>query len=239
MRHIPEELLVDYALGNLSVEMMESINHHLNYCPYCTEELKSWKKLLNNNEEITPSETLNNRILNSSNPNPINEQKRRNRKIIYAAISAAAFLFICLSLFQINQQQPVAELSENEYITARHDLIPEQHFMNNPSTNRLDVVPVTMDRNIKGDVWLNEVTNELYLQVEGLKPLDSQDYQVWLVRDDNGWKDELLRLQDGRVHVYYKGPNVKTIRFIKVSVEPIGGSQLPTGPETLFIDLQQ
>lgn len=239
MRHIPEELLVDYALGNLSEEVYETINHHLNYCAYCTEQLKSWNQILSNNKEHNPSDTLNERIVTSISSKSDDKQKSSNRKAMYTVISAAAIFFIGLGLFQFSKQQPVAELSGKEYITAQHDLIPEQHFMNNPATNRLDVTPVTMDRNIRGDVWLNEVTNELYLQVDGLKPLEAQDYQVWLVHDNNGWKEELLRLQNGRVQVYYKGPNVKTLRFIKVSVEPLGGSQLPTGPETLFIDLKQ
>ncbi|MBC5636588.1 anti-sigma factor [Ornithinibacillus sp. BX22] len=239
MKHIPEEFMIDYVLGNLSNEKRQSMDEHIYRCSHCQEELTSWKLLLSNNQKVTPSESLNKRIKNTIHIKGHFKPKIGNRKAFYFIAGAAALFIICLGLLQITQQQPIADSSDQEYLTAQYDLIPEQPFMNNPATNQLDIIPVTMDQNITGNIWLNEVTNELYLQVEGLRPLESQDYQVWLVRNDNDWQDELLHLKNGMVHVYYKGPDVQTIRFIKVSVEPLGGSRVPTGPETLYIDLQQ
>lgn len=239
MKHIPEELMIDYVLGNLSKDERQLLDEHIHRCSHCQEELTSWKLLLNNNQKVTPSDSLDKRIKNTIQIKGNSKPKIGNRKAFCFIAGAAAIFIICLGLLQITQLQPISDNNDQEYLTAQYDLIPEQPFMNNPATNRLDIVPVTMDQNIMGNVWLNEVTNELYIQVEGLRPLESQDYQVWLVRDDNGWQDELVHLNDGTVHVYYKGQDVQTIRFVKISVEPIGGSMLPTGPDTLYIDLQQ
>ncbi len=238
MRHVPEEQLVDFALGNISKEKREAVEKHINNCDYCRQEFHTWNRLLTKNDDLQSSIRLNERVMDAIDVRSDRKKRKVNRKVTYF-VASAAIILIGLGLFQSQQPQPIAQYSADEYITSRHEHIPEQPFMSDPATSRLNVVPVTMNRNISGDVWLNEVTNELILQVDGLEPLPTQDYQLWLVHDDQGWKDEILRLEDGRVQVYYKGPNVKTIRFIKVSVEPIGGSDLPTGPETLFIDLQQ
>ena len=239
MGHILEETIVDYLLGNISGEKRKHLDEHLNSCAICRNELESWNLVMNENKEIKPSESLNKRIVESIGSEPFQKERKRNQKILYLVSSAAAILIFCIGLLQLNQQKPVADGINNEFITTEEEHIPDQLFMNSPDTNRLNIIPVTMDRNVKGNVWLNEVTNEMILQVDGLKPLKAQDYQVWIVHDNHAWSDELLRVKDGKVQVYYKAPDVKTIRFIKVSVEPVGGSQLPTGPETLFIDLNQ
>lgn len=238
MKHIQEELLIDYALNILPEEKRSQINNHLSHCEQCRQNLISWKRLTaGGTESIYPSETLHERVMESIQTKSIKD-KRIRPKPIFTAASIAAIIMLVVGLYQLNQQQPMTESDSYEYVTAQHEQIPEQ-FLTNPDTNRLDIIPVTINRNVKGDVWLNEVTNELILQVDGLTPLQSHDYQVWLVHDNNVWNDELLRFKDGRIQVYYRVPDVKTVRYIKVSIEPMGGSPTPTGPETLFIDLHQ
>ncbi|GGA73166.1 anti-sigma factor [Ornithinibacillus halotolerans] len=237
MKHLTEDILVDYVLGSLHSEQIKNVNKHVLICEECRERVSLWQQLTAKESELIPSKELQQRIMATIDSQP--KSKKKKHQFYYIVASTAVTIFLASILVFVNQSSHDLTESKEEYITAQHNLIPEQSFLNRPETNRLDIFPVSLDKNIKGDVWLNEATNELIFQVDGLEPLTAHDYQVWLIHEDNVWKDELLQFENGRVQVYYKGPDVGTIRFIKVSVEPIGGSHTPTGPETLFIDLHQ
>ncbi|MUK88768.1 hypothetical protein GMD78_10225 [Ornithinibacillus sp. L9] len=235
MKHINEELIIDYALGKVSQDQAKAIQKHLMTCDKCQHELNYWQQILSTDNQTSPSLELQNRINHTISEI---EQKRKWRwpkkhGIIVAGI--AIILLLIVSVHQLNQPEMFVE-SDPYFVTAQHEQIPEKSFMENPDTNRLDILPATINENVKGDVWLNEVTNEMVLRVDGLDPLPTQDYQLWFVDQDDHWNGELLHLRDGTAHIYYRNSDINQLKLIKVSIEPLGGSHTPTGPETFYLN---
>src|SRR5699024_1509436 len=103
----------------------------------------------------------------------------------------------------------------------------------------LKIVPVVDNTNMTGGVWLNQSTNEMILHVDGLVPLHTNNYQLWLIHKNDDWNGELLNLRDGSIRVYYKGEDIAMLKYIKVSVEPPGVSLKPSGPEAFYVDLEK
>lgn len=237
--HINEERLVDFALGNLSETENQAIENHLRTCGQCEEEVNYWKQVFATENAAVPSPSLTNRMNETIDKQPHKRPRKLWQKPAIASISAVAIFMLCFGLYQLVYQNPVTDSQHQGYIVAQHDQIPEKIFMQKPDTNRLDVVPVTNNSQVSSNVWLNKKTNEMLVNVDGLTPLTTKDYQLWLVKTNNDWRGELLNLRNGSIKVYYKGSDIKLLKYIKVSIEPRGGSLTPTGPETIFIDLKQ
>lgn len=232
--HIHEEKIVDYILGNLSSETATEVENHLKACSHCKAESESWQHLLDKANSPIPSPALKARLNENIERLPKQRKDRWKRPVIAVASAAVLFLFVGLYLFNGKEQMDTVS---QDYIMAQHDEIPENILVERSDTNHLEILPVATNESIRGDIWMNEATNEMMIRVDGLTPLNAQDYQLWLVRKNDLWNGELLHLQNGSVRVYYKGPDIRLVKHIKVSVEPLGGSLTPTGPEKLRIDL--
>lgn len=89
-----------------------------------------------------------------------------------------------------------------------------------------------------GEVWLNAETEELFIVLQNLSWSYEQDYQAWLMGDQRFINIGLLEHQNGLGHLYRKMKEIKGAEFIRVSIEPKGGSMYPTGPDFLILQLQ-
>ncbi len=79
------------------------------------------------------------------------------------------------------------------------------------------------------------------LIVEGLEPFDNQDYQLWLNRDNNPVSAGYFSVSDsGLTAIPLTMPDLVFTYFdMKLTLEPSGGSMLPTGAPVMrgFLDL--
>src|SRR5699024_10594911 len=111
-----------------------------------------------------------------------------------------------------------AESEQQGFVMAQHDEIPKETIEKKTGTNHLKIVPVVDNTNMTCGVWLNQSTNEMILHVDGLVPLHTNNYQLWLIHKNDEWNGQLLNLLDVVIRVYYKGADIALLKYIKVSV---------------------
>ena len=96
-KHIPEEKLIDYILGNASIKEKRSIGHHLKHCRECGLTFKYWQDTLQEETLEKQSTSLRERIWQS-----IQKKKRdkfyKKRPLVYAGASILAITAIIMSL---------------------------------------------------------------------------------------------------------------------------------------------
>ncbi|MDC3418531.1 anti-sigma factor domain-containing protein [Aquibacillus salsiterrae] len=229
--HVDEHLLIDYAKDQLDSDKRTEIIAHVNMCAQCQTNLKEWELLLNREQQIAndPSPYLKTRIHHS-----IAKHGKPKRTIafkpIFASISGVMIVFLCVLLYiNMRAQDLTYEVRQNEEIG-------ESELFNHPNTNRLDIIPASTAQNVSGNVWINNATNEMLVEVQGLTHLAERDYQLWVIHSNDQFRSELLQLQNGTAKVYYRGEDLTKLERIKASVEPLGGSDKPTGPETFYVN---
>ncbi len=235
--HVNEAIMIDYVLGKLSSNKNEAIGQHIMNCSDCKKELRYWEHLLNVESNLQPSPVLISKIYESIDNKQIAKKKRNWKKATLVITSFATAILVLFSIYYMNFDNVFINKRDQNYVMVQHDKKQEQKLIRNPETDQLDISPVTNNQNIHGEVWLNKETNELMLRVDGLAPIKSQDYQLWIIHTNDDWNGEILHLENGSARVYYRSPDIKLLRFLRVSVEPLGGSNLPTGPETFYVDL--
>lgn len=236
--HIKEETLVDYTLGKLNEEEANTVENHLSTCDACQETWKYWKQVLTTETQPIPSENLRKKLTESTNDNEEKTTRKNWRKYGFTATALASMFILFIGLYPLLKNKPITENGEQEYIVAQNEQIPDEILRNKQGTSRLDVQPVANHEQISGDVIFNEATNEIIVRVDGLKPLQTNDYQIWLIDRFDNSNGDLLQLQEGSVRIYYKVPDLKLLKYIKMSIEPQGGSVNPSGPETFHVDFE-
>ncbi|HLR08818.1 MAG TPA: anti-sigma factor [Bacillota bacterium] len=235
-QHISEEQLVDYVLGHLPDNEKEKIKYHLTVCRTCEAEWRHWQHLLAE-KTYHPSPVLKRQIINSieEKTTPVQPKRKKWRRSAVLAMTVASTILLGLGLLRMID----AESEQQGFVMAQHDEIPKETIEKKTGTNHLKIVPVVDNTNMTGGVWLNQSTNEMILHVDGLVPLHTNNYQLWLIHKNDDWNGELLNLRDGSIRVYYKGADIALLKYIKVSVEPPGGSLKPSGPEAFYVDLEK
>ena len=233
MIHIPEEKIIDLALGNItSADELAELEHHLASCARCQHKLSAWRRMTETESNIEPSAALKEKIWQDVTAE---KPRRKAAKVpVIVSIAAAAVLLFALGLYQLKPtvDSPAMEVAQN-------DDIAEENLLHYPETKQLAIVPVSDFNHIRGNLWINNLTEEMLLEVDGLIRLKGQDYQLWIIYDNNDIQGELLSIEDGASRVLFKGPDIREFKLIKASVEPKGGSQKPTGPETFVVPLKQ
>jgi|GEM_PF-382778 len=87
-------------------------------------------------------------------------------------------------------------------------------------------------------LWLNVRTHELFLLMEGLLPSDRTDVQAWSRSGGKNANLGLLRFNDTRAHLYSANVRPEEWESVLLTIEPKGGSPIPTKPETASIRLK-
>lgn len=230
-----DEALFDYVYGTLSEAKTLKLRKHASECRRCRVKINEWRKLIHSgNVTLYQRAALKERI-DSHIDKKLHRKKRKRVPFISAALAASiVFLLAVFGLFQL-RGGPVTD----EYVVRQHEEISESRIVNDPRTDRFRVEPVAHFNQIEGDVWVNDVTNEMLMKVDGLVPIVEKDYQLWLVKINHPLNGELLKIQDGRTIFYYRGSELNDATLIQVSLEQKGGSQKPSGPDTFFVDLNR
>ncbi len=237
-----EERLVDFVLGKLSAEAEATFRRHLQACPECREKHKEWRRLLADGPEVPePSPRLKHRIISTfAKQRPAYSLLQRLRKHVSGRKTAFAILgSVCLLLSVFLYQGGVNESNDSHQPWTTHEetIRRQTSVVYDPRTVQLNITPVSM-QNIEGRVWVNDVTHEMLMKVEGLIPLMNNDYQVWLIRSNDHLNGGVLREENGKAYLYLSGVQPRSFEHIRVSIEPKGGSVAPTGPDTFFVRLK-
>ncbi|UFJ39705.1 anti-sigma factor [Brevibacillus humidisoli] len=231
-----EEDVVDLVYGNLSDEKQIQLHLHLNDCEHCAAVYREWSAILNPTEPLPlPSPTVKRRLLRRIALENWLSSMRTHLTAIYPAMRTAALLLCIVGLFSLHEGAvSPSELSPADLprtaVTRDVSMVMDPHTV-------LHVVPVDSS-DTKSYVWVNDASNEILILTEGLSPLTEKDYQVWFISQNRRSHVGLLRWKDGMAHLYFRGGELRQVENIAVSIEPKGGSFIPTGPDTIFVNLR-
>lgn len=94
-KHISEEKLVDYVLGNLSRIEYFKVSTHIKHCPRCQLSIQSWQKSLNHKDQKKLNTPSKQQIYNTFFQK--RQLKRRRLIITLMGISLFAFIFLFMT----------------------------------------------------------------------------------------------------------------------------------------------
>ncbi|MFD2761719.1 anti-sigma factor domain-containing protein [Lentibacillus juripiscarius] len=235
--HIPEQVLIDCALGNLSEDKKTVVIRHTDECHSCRSILESWESLLSDmNEErsVQPPDTIKEKLDASLAKEDKKTAMKRKFKPAYLMGSAAAVLLLTAGLITTDGTRTVT----NEKVVY-NEAIHKAGIQEKPNTRQLEIIPVSRFDHVSGNIWINNTTGEMLVEIDGLFQLNDRHYQLWMIDENDDVKGEPLPIENGSVKVLYRGRDVQQFKRIKTSVEPPGGSDRPTGPETFTVDLEE
>lgn len=234
IKHIPEEKLIDYARGAIPMHEAGKIHSHLLYCQECYNTLQNWQQLLNNLEPKQPPAALKERIWNRLSVHQHERKTRKHPHIVLRSLLVAAIIGFIVGLgYFINGNRKTPPVAVNDEFRA-------MRLQQDPQTKQIHIVPVSSEyASINGNIWVNTRTKELLLEVEGLMQLSNHDHQVWIIYKDNEMIGALLPYQNGTSRLFFHDENVPELKMLKGSIEPKGGSKIPTGPDTFYVEIKE
>lgn len=226
-----EEEIVDFILGRLPAEKQAAFERHAKTCTVCRANLDQWRLMIDEaDSEKTPPplSKMKRRLMKEVKP-----KTRRSpglKRPVVALMAACAMLF---TIFGTGWFTASPGHSGNFQKTPGATKI-----LRKSGNQQIRYLPVS-DHNVKGYVWMDGKTDELMLFLNGLSRISGKDYQAWLVSPNHLANAGLLKVDHGMAHLYYKGPQMEGARHIVVTVEPLGGSAVETGPQKVLIPLGQ
>nr|WP_277603104.1 anti-sigma factor [Brevibacillus sp. SYP-B805] len=203
---------------------------HLEECGRCASLVAEWRAILGENEaRPVPHPRVKRRLLRRYRlMAALAFAARRFRPAIAlpAAIAAASLL---LAVTMVPEAIPEQQL--------REELFNQNAMVNHPRTIMHQMVPVASTP-IKGYVWTNDESNEMFILTEGLEKLAEKDYQVWFVAGHTRSNVGVLQWRGRMAHLYFHGMEMRRVENIAVSIEPKGGSLFPTGPDAIVVKIR-
>lgn len=88
-----------------------------------------------------------------------------------------------------------------------------------------------------GAIWLNDRTGELFVMLEGLVPSNDRDVQAWMVIREEWFNLGLLKFHESQGHLYVRRIWTEDREAVALTLEPKGGSPLPTVSESTIVRL--
>ena len=238
----PTDLLPAYALGALDSEEAAQVEAHLAVCETCRAELRAYESVVGDLAlavpQVEPPPALKQRILTGVAPAPRIEPARApasprsswlQRLLVglrtpgYALAGAGAILILLL-------------LASNLVLLSRIQTLKRQLAMTQPLPTVVlhgsEIAPQA-----RAVLVLSEDGEHGALIVDDLPPLDPEHaYQLWLIKPD-GQRDSGAVFnvdENGYVTLMVKNPMpFKEYAAFGVTIEPMGGSPQPTGPNVL------
>ncbi|WP_099351982.1 anti-sigma factor [Fredinandcohnia onubensis] len=230
-KHVPEQKLIDFTLGQLNEVEHNWIKTHVDKCTLCYEKMNNWEVILNK-DSIHVKSSLDNKeeLWNKIRKN--NKAQKIPPKLLLKLGSVAVILSLVLvtTNLYISQNNKVSMVDYQEREAKR--------LISKPDTKQLNIIPLSRSGNINGDIWINSLTKEMLIEINGLANLDNHDYQLWIIYENDNMQGAIIPNENGSSKVYLRGMDIHKFKMIKASVEPKGGSLYPTGPETFFVELK-
>jgi anti-sigma-K factor RskA len=222
------ELLPGYALGCLDAGEEQAVREHLASCDSCRESLESFREVSDRLSLAVPMaeppKSLEGRIMHRID-DALPERRlssRWVRQFRHPALAAMAAVFIValavgniLQLAKAPPTQPQARPGKLATAT---------------------LAGTEQAREAYGTIVLDPKDNKGVLAVNGLPALDAQhQYQLWLIRDGQRRSGGVFSVDaEGYGSLLLTVPaDFRDFRSFGISIEPLGGSQAPTGPKVM------
>ncbi len=222
------ELLPGYALGCLEAEEERAVREHLAGCQACRQRLESFRDVSDRLSLAVPMaeppKRLEGRIMRRIDDSLAIRRAtfRRIPQFRHPALAAAAaVLIVALAVGNILQlaKAPVAQLQ--------------------PRPGGLMTAIITGTEQAKeayGTIVLDPQDNKGVLAVNGLPTLDAaHQYQLWLIKNGRVRSGGVFSVDaEGYGSLLLTVPSdFRDFRSFGVSIEPLGGSQAPTGAKIM------
>ena len=246
-----EDLFPFYAMGSLSPEERDQVERYLDENPEAREQVQEMTEaaaaLAYSLEPVTPrnelAETLLNRI--QSQPRELGRSLFGGlaRNWASATIAIASLIIAAVSVtWAVARNAEIlqleAELVGLEATIAEQNLIISQLSL--PGVEVIEVPGTEVGSDASGRLFADPEGSSGILFAWGLTPLSPEEsYQVWLIASDNPVSAGILSVGDvgNAAQLIEARESLGLFDAIGISVEPFGGSDLPTGPIVLFASL--
>jgi len=240
---IPEETIVDCALGRLGDRREQEVWRHIAGCADCAAMYEDWRRLFDAptpapapTPTAAPPATLRKRLAHAVRRQRTAAFLRRLQPRRQShALAAVAMCMLALALFLSSPASAPGEPAPQD------GTIPHMDIALKPETVKFAFKPgqAADAGGVTGYVWMNRHSQEVLVVMEGLAPLRDRDYQAWIVTGDEYASAGVLRSGSGTSHVYYRGERLGDLRGLAISLEPKGGSRLPTDAGHMWVVLKQ
>jgi anti-sigma-K factor RskA len=229
-----------YALGALDTDEVAALESHLAVCPSCRTELADYQRLsaglLSALPPDAPPPALK-RTLAARLPSARQSSRpQRTWSLSRLALGFAVLALLVLNLISFTQLRQI----QNQQIGLL-DQIRESQFalamLSSPSTQMLAI----SGGEVSGTILLDRENNKAVLIAQNVPALaQSQTYQIWLIKPDGGRDSAgLFHPESGQPYTTKSILPVQSFSNylgIGVTVEPAGGSNIPTGERLFKVD---
>lgn len=234
-------LLPLFAVGALTEEESQAVEHHLETCAACRAEADQYapvvEALLYQVPLVRAPDSVRRKVARIpervKSPQPAPRPKRQVRRLSWREMWAVAATFAILLLAASNVYLFTRWQVAQRQLDAQQEII---RLLTSPELHAVPLQPDEPARNARAVLYyLDEQTGLLI--VEGLPPLDPERaYQLWLIRPD-GQRDNggVFRPADNQpiVHTIVTPAPWHVYTGVGVTIEPATGSPGPTGPRVL------
>ncbi|MBO0991967.1 zf-HC2 domain-containing protein [Bacillus sp. SD088] len=233
---ISEQKIIDYVLGDLPSNEELEVSAHLEECKNCQQAFNHWQNLLLTEKEqpYFPSPKLKEQIWESFEAKQKRKEKSISGKRVFSIASLAVMVCLFVGLIYYNQDNT----EQNSFQIARYHEGNIQDFREKPDTQQLSIIPVSNEEEVMGNVWINQMTDQMFLEVHGLQSLNNYDYQLWVLYNNDDIQHEIIPIEEGSTRVLIQGKDFSHLKRIKASIEPKGGSHVQTGPDTFIVEVK-
>lgn len=239
--HTPfRENIPAYALGALDADESAALETHLETCASCRTELAEYRSLSQSLLTAVPPKQppaalrkrLQSRLPGAQRPS----RPQRTFSLSRLALGLAVLALLALNLasfMQIRQVRAQQASLLNQVADAQAALA----LLSSPT---LQVVAIN-GNDISGTLLLDKQNNQAVLIARNLPALtEDRVYQIWLIEpDEERVSAGLFRPERGGTYatkVLSSSQPLTNYLGIGVTIEPVGGSEAPTGERVLKVD---
>ncbi|MFS0722958.1 anti-sigma factor domain-containing protein [Paenibacillus sp. 1P07SE] len=237
-----EQEWVDYVLGKLPGTAADRMRTHMEDCRCCEEAHGQWSRLLG--EAPSPS-GMNHLMTPDPAEYPAERIRlalagrvrrlawlRRLRRTWLAGTASALAASLIIVLMIGSQGDHTGQPPVDSYVQLQEPAALA--VLSAPDTSRYRMYPAVPGEG-EGYIWLSGDNREAVLLLERLPEREFEDYQAWAVSGSRRDSLGLIKLADGRGHLYVRGDVLQLAEMIALSAEPKGGSRQPTSKQTLLL----
>ncbi|WP_152400202.1 anti-sigma factor [Paenibacillus cellulositrophicus] len=155
---------------------------------------------------------------------------RRRRYLVPAAAAAVVAGCVVAGLFSFKHREMPSADSIDQAFTSKIAVMQSANY----DQYRIPPLPPLHG---SGGVWIDRDSGEMLIVIEGLQPPEEKAYQVWLQHEQRSVSMGMLMTGMAEGKGYYYGYGNMDPDQIVISLEPKGGSRVPTGPEALRVSV--
>jgi anti-sigma-K factor RskA len=218
-----------YAIDALSTDEAAAFRKHLDVCPACRQEvseLRAAAAQMGASEALAPPAQLRTRVLEAADrmpqlpPRVSSLEARRSRRWAPRLLTAAAALVLVvgavLGVQQLQDDDPRLAAGVSAVFEAADSHQAEVETSHGPVR-----------------VATSQSEGEMAVDTSDLVPLDADHaYQVWSLVDGDPVPVVVLERPDAGAHMPMPEPGTQ----VAITVEPAGGSRLPTTEPIVQVD---